>query len=374
MTPSPPQSQITQIFPLLAAPDRYVACGVDLGADAHRRAYWLKLFRGHFPSLVEEALHNAEAQGQDRQATRRACEAASEVFSSYLDDVEREPEKYGRLDILAICAQREQALRRAGLADPYQLAKAKENETALSLLPKVLAELDSLGDTAHTTRLIEGIFAGNIFDLGVTPTLELFKSGGLDFHSTRSKLKPRPWLIDDLDAWLDRWSTGPPHRCAVLFVDNAGFDIVLGMIPFARALLGRGTGVILTANTTASLNDITHDELCSLIERIAQWDDTLRNALAEGQLELIPSGNGVPLIDLTTCSHHLIEAVNRRKPDLVVLEGMGRALESNFHARLACDTIKIAMVKDQGVAGVYGGEVFDLVFRFEAAEHTPCVS
>lgn len=34
-----------------------------------------------------------------------------------------------------------------------------------------------------------------------------------------------------------------PHRRALLFVDNSGADIVLGMLPLARELLRRGTEV-----------------------------------------------------------------------------------------------------------------------------------
>lgn len=35
----------------------------------------------------------------------------------------------------------------------------------------------------------------------------------------------------------------PPHKRAVLFLDNAGADIVLGVLPLARELLRRGTEV-----------------------------------------------------------------------------------------------------------------------------------
>lgn len=49
-------------------------------------------------------------------------------------------------------------------------------------------------------------------------------------------------MIDDLDTVLDRFSS---HRYqkAVLFVDNAGADVVLGMLPFARELVKAGTKV-----------------------------------------------------------------------------------------------------------------------------------
>ncbi len=36
---------------------------------------------------------------------------------------------------------------------------------------------------------------------------------------------------------------GRPYNCAVMFVDNSGIDIILGIFPFARELLNRGTNV-----------------------------------------------------------------------------------------------------------------------------------
>ena len=38
---------------------------------------------------------------------------------------------------------------------------------------------------------------------------------------------------------------GSPHELAVIFVDNSGVDIILGMFPFVRELLSRGTKVKL---------------------------------------------------------------------------------------------------------------------------------
>lgn len=354
-------------LPLLAQPGSYVACALDLGADARRRGYWLDLFRRHFRSLIEEAVREGVDRGMEPAAVRGRIQAAGAEFYAYLDDLAQTPGRHGRLDIQAICDRRERVLRSHGFEDAYRLAKHKENVAAMKLLPRVLADLDALTSQQQAAWLIEGIFAGNIFDLGVTATIELYQSGGIDFYQTRGRLKPRPWLIDDLDPWLGRWFDGPTHRCALLFVDNAGFDIVLGMVPFARALLQRGTGVVMAANQTASLNDITVPELTGLLKSAAAIDPTIRDALADGRLELVPSGSWTPLIDLSLCSPELAAAVTRRGVDLCVLEGMGRALESNFLARMTCDTLKIAMIKDPGVAEVYGGGVFDLVFKFEPA-------
>ena len=52
----------------------------------------------------------------------------------------------------------------------------------------------------------------------------------------------RPWLRDDLDAWLECLRDKVYKRAAV-FVDNSGFDIVCGVLPFVRELLRRGTEV-----------------------------------------------------------------------------------------------------------------------------------
>lgn len=38
-----------------------------------------------------------------------------------------------------------------------------------------------------------------------------------------------------------------------------------------------------------------------------------------------------------------------RDADLVVLEGMGRAIETNLNARLRCDALKIGMIKHREV-------------------------
>lgn len=58
----------------------------------------------------------------------------------------------------------------------------------------------------------------------------------------QSSLLERPWLFDDFDAWLNRIK-GKPHKCAAIFVDNSGADIILGIFPFIRDMIFRGTKV-----------------------------------------------------------------------------------------------------------------------------------
>lgn len=66
------------------------------------------------------------------------------------------------------------------------------------------------------------------------------------FAETRDKLLPRPWAVDDLDALLQHWKAAQPYHKALLFVDNAGSDVVLGerqltlFTPTASAACARG--------------------------------------------------------------------------------------------------------------------------------------
>lgn len=358
-------------FPLLADPENYRACEWDLLKHPERRGYWLGLFRGHYPGLLAAYRAEADERGEDAELIERRVADATDRFLAHLDRLEADPASAGPLDILAICDAREQVLRAVGIDDAYRLAKKIDTDHALPLLPALLEELDAMPDRARHEALIQGVFAGNIYDLGATETVSMFTDQRVDFHAVRAKLKPRPWRFDDLDVWLNRMA-GEAHRAAVLFVDNAGPDVTLGMLPLARELLKRGTEVVLTANSQASLNDVTHAELVELVEKVASFDPAVADARRDGRLSLVASGNDAPLIDLSRVSGELAAAVESAAGgagiDLVVIEGMGRAVESNLYAAFTCDTLKLAMIKDRGVAEALDAEVFDLVMKFEPAE------
>lgn len=366
-----PHPCATTALPLLADPSRYVACRWDLTTDAGMRAYWLGLFRRHWPTMLDHARQEARERGVgDADLTHRLAQADA-AFRGWLDAVEREPGRFGRLDVLRICEARQAAVDQVKLFDPYRLAKGTENRQAMKLYAGRVKELDAMPSEARAAAVMEGVFAGNIFDLGAVSTIAMFEKDQVDFHAVRSKLKPRPWFDDDLDAWLERLAAhaaGRRIRSAVVFVDNAGPDILLGMLPLARDLLQRGIDVLLTANSTPALNDVTHDELAALVEQVARQDAVVGEALAAERMALVASGNGQPLIDLSRVSGELAAAVERRGCDLVVLEGMGRAIESNYDAALSCDCLKLAMIKDEGVAEAMGASTFDLVCRFEPAD------
>jgi type II pantothenate kinase len=361
---APVNPDSSHTLPQLLDPGSYRACVHDLLAEPEHRAYWLALFRNHYPSMLDEAVREALDRGISARDAAAARDEALRQFGEYLDLITADPGRFGRLDGITICYAREHVLRSVGFLDTYRLAKARENATALPMLPPLLQALDALPPRDRIDALVRGAFAGNIFDLGAVKTAALFQNGSVKFADVLARLKPRPWLVDDLDLFHARLARGS-YRRAVVFVDNAGPDILLGMIPFARELVVRGGRVIITANSTPTLNDVTADELRPLLAQIAGFDDVIAAALRDGSLRVIASGNGIPLIDLRLLSGELVQALRQNPPDLVVLEGMGRSLESNFNARFACDALKIAMIKDPGVAGVMGGSLYDLVMRFE---------
>ncbi len=54
--------------------------------------------------------------------------------------------------------------------------------------------------------------------------------------------------------------------------------------------------------------------------------------------------------------------------DLLVLEGMGRAVHTNFRTRFKCDTLKLAMIKTERIAKrLFGGQLYDCVCVYEPA-------
>ncbi|QDU71306.1 ARMT1-like domain-containing protein [Mucisphaera calidilacus] len=355
------------VFPLLADPQSYVAGTWDMRHNHEQRTYWLGLFRSHFPLLMAEARRERADAGADTEAVECALNKAQSDFMAYVDACEADPDGIERLDILSLCWARERALRAVGIADPYRLAKAEHTESALGFLTAWLEELDAMPRAEKWESLLRGVLAGNLFDLGATKTVHLYQEGGQapTFHDTLSKLKPRPWFCDDADAFLAEWP-GRMFNKALLFIDNAGPDVVLGMLPLARELARYGR-VVVVANGAPSLNDVTISELDALLERVSAMDPTVAEQVRTGRMTTVSSGNWAPLIDLTLISPELAAEASDGV-DLVVLEGMGRAIETNLEAKLTCDVLKMAMIKDEGVASAKGAGLFDLVCRFESAE------
>ncbi|VDQ01471.1 unnamed protein product, partial [Trichobilharzia regenti] len=180
----------------------------------------------------------------------------------------------------------------------------------------------------------------------------------------------RPWLVDDYDKWINRISVpGSPYRCILIFCDNSGADIILGVIPFCMEFLSRGCKVILAANSSPAINDITYQELELLLHMIAGFDPLIADSLANGKLMLAENGQTSPCLDFRLIASSLVQLTEREQVDLIVIEGMGRAIHCNLNAKFLVDTLKIAVIKNSWLARRLGGELYSVIFKFETASH-----
>ena len=359
---------------------------------------WLKIFYDSIESFQKTAASDTTVSDAPQKAA-----AFAEIYRAKLDATlnSKAQEETGSINCLELCRLREESLIEAGFKDIYLDIKTRENANALDLLPEVLAELDEEENIHKRWELIiRGVCAANIFDLGAAHTTNMYHSDGVSFHDAREKLLPRPWAIDTMDRLVDKLSSSSnssleknenqvngggaldppniksssglsssPYKKALLFVDNSGADVILGMLPFARELVRQGTNVVIAANELPSINDITFAELDGLLPHVAALDDVLCKAISTQKLVVISSGNALPVIDLRHISPEVAECAG--DADFVVLEGMGRSIETNLNARLGCcDVLKIGMVKHPEVAAELGGRMLDCVVKFDEIEST----
>ncbi|KAL5723803.1 pantothenate kinase [Ranunculus cassubicifolius] len=379
-----------EVFPLLEDPKTYEPNTIDLSEHSELE-YWFTVLSAHLPDLVDKAV--ASEGGTDD--ARRRGDAFARAFSAHLARLMEEPAAYGKLGLANLLELREECLREFQFLDAYRTIKQRENEASLAVLPDLLMELDGMSEESRLLTLIEGVLAANIFDWGSRACVDLYHKGTIiEIYRMSRKKMQRPWRVDDFDVFEKRMlgSTGDenkpvPHKRALLFVDNSGADIVLGMLPLARELLRRGTEVVLVANSLPALNDVTAIELPEIVAEAAKHCDILRKAAEAGgllmdaminvqdrskdnsssvPLMVVENGCGSPCIDLRQVSSELAAAA--KDADLIILEGMGRALHTNFNARFKCDTLKLAMVKNQRLAEkLVKGNIYDSVCRYEPA-------
>ncbi|KAF8378279.1 hypothetical protein HHK36_029618 [Tetracentron sinense] len=400
-----------EVFPLLADPKTYEPNTIDL-SDHNELEYWYTVLSEHLPDLVDKAV---ASEGGTDDAKRRG-DAFAHAFSAHLASppsfckgdlhaslkrlenrgslrLMEEPAAYGKLGLANLLELREECLREFQFGDAYRSIKQRENEASLAVLPDLLMELDSMSEETRLHALIEGVLAANIFDWGSRACVDLYHKGTIiEIYRMSRKKMQRPWQasavkifhamrsnyvwafvyfqlfpciqVDNFDIFKERMlGSGDKkpcsHRRALLFVDNSGADVVLGMLPLARELLRRGTEVVLVANSLPALNDVTAMELPEIVAEAAKHCDVLRKAAEAGgllvdaminiqdgskensssvPLMVVENGCGSPCIDFRQVSSELAAAA--KDADLIILEGMGRALHTNYNARFKCDALK----------------------------------
>ena len=349
-------------FRLLSDPGRYVAHDWDLLADSAARLAWLDQFAQHFEVMLQHA------SAQYGRTAGKGVLGARQEFAAAIGRLRQAPDSLpgGKLNVLELCRLRDGVLRRHGLGDPFKHVKDRENASAAVLYPQVVRKFHSMKGQEKWLHLVKCVFAGNIFDLGSRETMHL-ATQPTDFLAAVADGRPRPWLVDDFDRLAEELVPTPPAKWAkaVIFVDNAGADFILGVMPLARELALSGTKIVLAANELPSLNDITADETVAVVENLCTLDEDLATLISAGMFEVVSTGNTSPMIDLSEVSEELNEAA--ADAELVVLEGMGRGVESNLDASFTVDKLILAMLKDAAVAKRVGGEAFDCVCKYSPA-------
>ncbi|KAK6766060.1 hypothetical protein RB195_025772 [Necator americanus] len=350
-------------FPLLAENIQvYKPDVADLTLDSEAREFWLQTFEKSVDSVIKKAV---ESQENSRTAPQRV-QVFREKFLKQLMIIREKPFAYGNSNVRNLLDLREQMLNEQDFDDSYLTQKTVENAAALQQLASLLKSIDEVkADPERLFRVSKGLLAGNVFDWGAQKVVEMMESSeGLSFDAAVSSIPERPWLIDSYDEFKKSLDSKPYH-CAAIFVDNSGADFVLGVIPFARELIKRGTKVIIVSNLSPALNDLTYKEMMTMVPILRQTDLFLRNAIDSGRLMFEHSGQGSPCLDFRRVHSILNRRVLEEQVDLVVIEGMGRALHTNLHAHFVCDSLKAAVIKTQWLADRMGGEIFSVVFKFE---------
>lgn len=281
-------SPYSEPFSLLEDSVHYDPNTIDINNDRGELEYWVGVLQNQIPDVVEKAF---TSEGGTKEAQRRAF-AFGRALDLHFGKLQEEPGAYGQLGLADLFELREECLREFGFADVYRHDKARENTAALEVLPDLLAEVDAMPPLQRLLALLQGVLAANIFDWGAKSCVDMYQNATIleMYREARTKLSARPWRVDHFESFAEVWFSHSelddegqgavisPYKRVIIFVDNAGADVVLGMLPFARELLKMGAEVVLVANSLPAINDITAAELRSLVAKAAELDPTIRAA------------------------------------------------------------------------------------------------
>ncbi|KAG5894577.1 hypothetical protein JTB14_021557 [Gonioctena quinquepunctata] len=350
------------ICPLLKNPEHYIPDTIDLTNNIKERNYWLPCLERMVKKFVDKA---QQLNPDDPRATEKA-EICFKEFHSLVQQATLDPTILKPLSVRTLLEFNENNLRANKLEDAWLSQKESESTQALTQFKERLDHIDSLDDfKGRWLEIIRGALAGNVFDWGskaVTDILEKSKCFG--FSHALTTIQKRPWFHDDFDQWVERVERRTYKAC-VIFVDNSGVDFILGILPMARELLSYGTKVIMTANSYPALNDVTFPELNLYCCKAAEHCAILKGSINNGQLLTVENGQKGPCLDLSDLSQELCELM--KTVDLVIIEGMGRAVHTNLYAELSVDCFKLAVLKNEWLAQSLGAQQFSVICNFKPA-------
>ncbi|KAF1747896.1 hypothetical protein GCK72_024362 [Caenorhabditis remanei] len=339
---------------------------IDFNNDDEARNFWIEILDKTINDMTKFAIASQKNCEDQDDVANRAKDFEND-FVKTMDTIKEHHVAYGNSNARNLLEVREQILQEKGFDDIYVQKKHEENCTAIAELPHVLATIDKLKETSDDKTVLEyvsrGLLAGNVFDWGAKEVVKMMNSeSGLSFQTAIDHVENRPWLFDGFDSFYEKHKD---YKSVLIFVDNSGFDYILGIIPFARELLRNGSKVVICANSSPALNDLTYREMVALANEFREIDGDLTKFLENGQMMFVQSGQESPCLDARRVHEDLNEIVQKYKTDLVVIEGMGRALHTNFNVQFKCDSLKAAVIKTQWLADRLGGKMFSVVFKHE---------
>uniref|UniRef100_A0A9J7X7S9 4'-phosphopantetheine phosphatase n=1 Tax=Cyprinus carpio carpio TaxID=630221 RepID=A0A9J7X7S9_CYPCA len=254
-----------------------------------------------FEEALDGVVKRAIASQKDQPKAVERAEKFRQKYRHKLQTLRHQPFAYGSLTVRSLLDTREHCLNEFNFPDPYSKIKQKENDMALKYYLKVVKSVEELSWEQRQFTLVKGLLAGNVFDWG------------------------------------------------------------------AKAVSEKNIFCICfrTFNSGPALNDVTNSELQILTERIAAMDPVIHTALKEDRLALVQNGSSSPCLDLSRLDKVLATVVRERGTDLVIIEGMGRAIHTNYYAMLSCESLKLAVIKNSWLAERLGGKIFSVVFKYE---------
>ncbi|PVV02044.1 hypothetical protein BB560_003514 [Smittium megazygosporum] len=334
----------------------------DLLDNSELREYWINSLKINTENLISLA--------SDGKLTVDGTEDKSILFNfqrMYLEKLETlksMPSAFGKLSVRSLLNLREQSLHEVGCLDLFSNIKAQENEASLKIFPELVKTLDSINDKkALIEELFENALLGNMFDWGSNEIQQMIKNNEykIDFSHLKKKVNFNS-KFNNSKVLVKRLLEKEPYKKALVFVDNAGADTILGVIPFVRFLLNAGTKVILAANSHPALNDFTSSELMKILVAIAKLDSLINSKIIDKSLVVLGTGSSSPCLDLSRLNERLV--TESHDVDFLVIIGMGRAIQTNYYSSFSIDSLKIAVFKSSIAADALGAKLYDSLCYF----------
>ena len=114
-----------------------------------------------------------------------------------------------------------------------------------------------------------------------------------------------------------------------------------------------------------------------VMRRVCEMDQPIDKAWKSGKLQVIGTGSSSPCLDLLRINSDLCNICT--DVDLVILEGMGRAIHTNFYANFKVDSVKIGgeftyclmvwlitiVFKNAMIAEILGASMYDGMCLFK---------